>query len=197
MKAALTLFSLTLLLALVAIVKAQHHCDAPKEFEARVFRVDVEKKTESRARLAYDSENQRIAHVDEVDTHHKDREFFHEIVLFHEKTRYLINLKKKECKKESISFPFRRFGVPVNASFVGEATIGTEALSNAGVLTNLWEEENKDEGRFWFGSFTHNGCIPVHDHFRDKTHGLMQSSFFDVVLGISNPNVFVPPKECN
>jgi len=195
MKAALAIFALTLLLALVAVVKAQHPCDAPREFESRVFRVDHEKKFEARGRLSYDFANERTAHVDEVDPKKKDREFFHEIILFHEKTRYLINIKKKDCKKEAITFPFRRFGVPVNATFVGEAEIGSDALSKAGVLTTLWEEENKAEERFWFGSFTHNGCLPVHEHYRDKTHAI-QTSFFDITLGISNPNIFVPPKEC-
>jgi len=90
MKAILALLSL---LVLVAIVKA---CDAPPEFEARVMRIDVEKKLHSRGHLSYDFANERIAHIDEVDAKHKDREIFHEIILFHEKTRYLINLKTKE-----------------------------------------------------------------------------------------------------
>ena len=59
-----------------------------------------------------------------------------------------------------------------------------------------------DELRFWGNdkdwdaAVTSKGCIPVNENFFDKRVGFINRQFFDVVLGISDPNVFIPPATC-
>jgi len=50
----------------------------------------------------------------------------------------------------------------------------------------------------WFGAFTDRseGCVPIFDHFHDEKIGGVTTQFFDVVLGIGDPNVFIPNQAC-
>ncbi len=50
----------------------------------------------------------------------------------------------------------------------------------------------------WFGVFTDRdiGCLPVSDHFHDERIGTVQTDFFDIVLGIGDPNIFIPDPSC-
>jgi hypothetical protein len=38
--------------------------------------------------------------------------------------------------------------------------------------------------------------VPVSDEFHDEQVGRVFTNFFDVVLGISDPNIFVPDHSC-
>lgn len=146
-------------------------------------------------RASYDAINKRIARFDEIQVgRHRDRDFFAIVELFESKTRFTVNLKTKECNKTSIDYEFRRFGIPSNASFAGQAEIGTDAERNTGVLVDFWFIETDDIR--WEGESTSSDCLPVSDLFEDRRLGAVHTSFYDIALGISDPNVFDVPKEC-
>jgi hypothetical protein len=44
---------------------------------------------------------------------------------------YIINLKDKTCQNKTITYPFRPFGIPTNASFVDEYYIGSSAIEGS------------------------------------------------------------------
>jgi hypothetical protein len=85
--------------------------------------------------------------------------------------------------------------VPQNASFAGELYIGTSAIKDAGVLATIWEYKFIDPSGFnsnYTGIWTNEFCLPVSAVYNQQTH----INFYDITLGIQDPNVFTPSKEC-
>jgi len=195
---AVTLAVAVALLCVVAVM-AQHprHCEAPREFEAHVLQSDFHEKFARRGHLAYDAEGERTSFYEHVENG-TDHEHFHVIHLFRERRVYRLNLRTKVCTLEHSDAHFRPIGIRREAHFVGEAYIGTNAFENSGLLTTHWDHRNKTEHMEWYGVFTDRevGCVPVSDDYTDDTVGHVQTHFFDVALGISDPNVFVPDSSC-
>jgi len=183
----------------VVVVVAQHprHCESPREFEAHAMQWDKKMNFFRRGHFAYDNEKMRTSLFEEVENG-TDREYYHTIHLFQEKRAYDFNLKTKVCTERMIPYRWHRIGIPHDAHFVGEAIVGTNAFDGAGLLTTHWEHHNDTEKWSWFGVFSDRsvGCVPVFDHFHDERIGSMRTEFFDVVLGISDPNVFITDQSC-
>ncbi|XP_035700255.1 mammalian ependymin-related protein 1-like [Branchiostoma floridae] len=171
-------------------------CSPPSLWEARVSRIDPEKRFAERARISYDATNRRIRLIEEV-LIRDDKDYF-DVLFIHNTepgTEYRFNLKTKECQKREIADAWRPFQVPPNSTFLGEGYIGTGAVPGAGVLTQLWSNTFENEDKY-FGVYTAEGCIPIQEEFYSRRTGLVSSTFFDVTAGISDPNVFIPPREC-
>eukprot|EP00058_Branchiostoma_floridae_P011362 XP_002596850.1 hypothetical protein BRAFLDRAFT_99749 [Branchiostoma floridae] len=168
----------------------------PSLWEARISRVDPEKRFSERARISYDATNRRIRIIEEVNIL-VAREYY-DVLFIHNTepgTEYRLNLKTKECQKRDIVDAWRPFQVPPNSTFLGESYIGTGSIQGAGVQTQLWENVFENEDKY-FGVYTAVGCIPIQEEFYSRRTGLVTTTFFDVTGGISDPNVFIPPREC-
>lgn len=49
----------------------------------------------------------------------------------------------------------------------------------------------------WLGQFTVDGCIPVHEVIANgNISQSVTTTFYDIIGGIANYNVFIPPSEC-
>ncbi|XP_066282340.1 mammalian ependymin-related protein 1-like [Branchiostoma lanceolatum] len=180
----------------VAYSQVLEPCAAPPLWEARVSRIDPEKRFSERARMSYDATNRRVRRIEEVNL--LEEKDFYDVLYIHNTepgTEYRLNLKTKECEKREMSEPWREFQVPPNATFLGESYIGTGAVPGAGVLTELWAH-TFESGDKYFGVYTVEGCIPIQEEFFSNRTGLVSTFFFDVVAGVSDPNVFIPPREC-
>jgi len=196
MKATLCV-ALALCAAVVVVAQHPRHCRAPSEFEAHAFQMDPKEQFFRRCHFAYDSRNERTSIFEEVDNS-TDREFFHVINLFRERRTFRFNLKTKVCTVEELKHRFHRIEIPHNATFIGDSIIGTNAFDNAGLLTTHWHHHNKQEKWEWYGVYTDRdiGCVPVADEFHDENVGRVTTQFFDVVLGIGDPNIFIPNSSC-
>jgi len=182
--------------AIVAVAAAQRpwHCTAPAEFEARVSELDHVKKFESRARLSYDGINRRVRMVDEVNI--QDKKGFYDILYLHDEgVEYVYDFKTKKCEKRRISREWRPVHIPYNATNYGEAYIGSSSAAGDGVLVTNWAGQDSKGDRY-FMTWTYKDCIPITTGFISQKVGFLFTSYYDVVLGISDPNVFIPPKEC-
>jgi len=196
MKAALIVAAVALC---AVVVYAQHprHCVSPAEFEAHAFQMDHKEKFFRRGHFAYDSREERTSLFEEV-RNGTDDEAFHVIALHREHKGFRFNLKTKVCQTFDIHHRFHRIEIPHEAHFVGDAILGTNAFENSGLLTTHWEHRNKTEQTEWYGVFTDRdiGCVPVSDDFMDPAIGHVTTQWFDVVLGISDPNQFIPESSC-
>jgi hypothetical protein len=186
--------------AMCAVVFAQHprHCDAPWEFEAHAWQADPHNQFFRQGHFAYDAWNERTSIFEEV-VNGTDQEYYHDIHLFREHRLYRFNLKTKVCTVQNVDFPFRPIHIPHSSHFIRDAIVGTNAFPNSGVLTTQWEERNATEQFSWFGVFTDRevGCVPVMDHYRNEAYMInLRTEFYDVVLGISDPNIFIPDSSC-
>jgi len=130
----------------------------------------------------------------------KDDNFFDILYLHNQNIQYTFDLKTKQCTKTTVQRPWRDFGIPKNATFLGEGYIGSSAIPNAGILTDLWTDEFTDQKGNkveYVGVWTYEGCLPVNIAYYSEAEKLnTHSFFFDISPGIENPNVFTPRPEC-
>ncbi|XP_065184344.1 mammalian ependymin-related protein 1-like [Sycon ciliatum] len=168
-------------------------CTSPTAWEGRLFEVNPSRRFERFARIAYDASNERVAIREEV-IEGETREFYEEIFIHRAEVGYRINGRTRQCEKFALKEPFRYIQVPENATSYGEAYVGSSSVAGAGTLVNLWGGET-ERGRY-SGSWTSVGCVPVTDSYVSSTTGFIHWTFYDVTLGISDPNVFIPPSNC-
>ena len=48
----------------------------------------------------------------------------------------------------------------------------------------------------YMGTWTYKGCLPVSRLSFSEKYGNEVLSFYDITIGISDPNVFIPRREC-
>ena len=116
----------------------------PPQWEARIFGYDTVNNGSFRARIGYDSVYKRERIIEEY-TLGTDDEVFDVLYLHNVQTEYRFNLKTKECKKQPITRPWRDFGIPQNATFLGESYLGSSAVPNANLLITIWKDSFVDE----------------------------------------------------
>ena len=94
----------------------------------------------------------------------------------------------------------RNLGIPQNATFFGEAYVGSSAVPGANVLVTLWGDKFQDEKGNeidYFGTWTYEACIPVSIQYYSQADKFdLHIDNFDVTPGIEDPNVFLPRPEC-
>ncbi|XP_033127891.1 mammalian ependymin-related protein 1-like isoform X2 [Anneissia japonica] len=181
----------------VRIVDEVVHSDSRKEFMDVLFLHDVrnmEREYEVRAKMSYDARNLRKRYVDEVFINGDKRDYYDVLYLHNVGKEYRLNFQTKVCEVLPISREFRPIGIPLNGTFYGEATIGSKAEHGEGVNVQAWGGD-AEFGRY-IGVWTLTGCLPVREGYYSNQTGFINTEFFDITLGISDPNVFIPPQEC-
>eukprot|EP00041_Stephanoeca_diplocostata_P008529 m.126291 g.126291 ORF g.126291 m.126291 type:complete len:249 (+) comp17366_c0_seq6:201-947(+) len=86
-----------------------------------------------------------------------------------------------------------------NATWTGDAYIGSSAIEGASLMVETWSQDTKDGNNTirWTGSYTSKGCIPVRSTTVYAEGHVQSETIMDVVLGVSDPNVFfVDPELC-
>ncbi|XP_016100375.1 ependymin-like [Sinocyclocheilus grahami] len=102
--------------------------------------------------------------------------FVDRLLLFREGVSYEIHYHNQTCIKTALKEPFRHIGVPHDAHFLNQMVLGSSSLPGQGLLVNNW-----------------NGTV-------EETQGNVRryaACFFDLVEGIEDPNVFIPPSFCD
>eukprot|EP00118_Oscarella_pearsei_P024435 m.306069 g.306069 ORF g.306069 m.306069 type:complete len:191 (+) comp40936_c0_seq1:60-632(+) len=182
------------LVVVVAAVYAQTPCNPPLQWESQEHRFSEQYGYFIRRKLSSDEINLRERRIEEVDNFfNHSRDFFDELFLYKERVYYQLNLRTRQCEKRPLLEPFHTHGVPPNVTGAGQSYIGTAADPQAGLLTNAYK--GYTERGYYFGVFTAVGCLPVY-HTYFSTQGYTNSFYYDIVGGISDPNVFIPPPEC-
>ncbi|CAF1387882.1 unnamed protein product [Adineta steineri] len=185
---------------LVAFVAAQtpRPCTTPPQWEANIFDHNQQQKFTVRGRLSYDAAYRRERMVEEVIIGSTD-DAFDVIALFDSNTEYVYDFKNHNCSRRKIDRRWRDFGIRPDATSFGEAYIGSSAAPGLGLLVTLWggnhTTPSNDTVRS-FGTWTMRGCLPVRHISHSAQYGRTETSFFDITAGISDPNVFIPRREC-
>jgi len=188
-----------LVLCLVGIAVAQRPqpCATPPEWESRVFDVNEERAFELIGRFSYDSTYHRERFLDDA-VEGGQEEIFDTIALFDLQTEFLYNVRARNCSRRQLTRPWRDFGIrPTDQSF-GEAYVGTSSFPGAGVLVTIWTGNFTTPTNVtvdYVSSWTYNGCLPVSRTSFSRL-GVSHLSFYDVTVGIRDPNVFIPRPEC-
>ncbi|XP_033736122.1 mammalian ependymin-related protein 1-like [Pecten maximus] len=183
-----------MLLGVSAYAQLPRPCESPKQWEARMFTQDMSKNFTGYAKGSYDETQRRFREIEEVEFG-SDREYFDVLYLHNVGKEYRFNLKTRQCNVTNLTRPFRPFGVPPEGKFEGSATVGAAGVPNEFMAVNNFYGNFSDGDRF-FGTVTNPDCIPIASGFYSENTGFVHRTFFDLNIGIADPMVFIPPKEC-
>ncbi|ESO90087.1 hypothetical protein LOTGIDRAFT_233900 [Lottia gigantea] len=169
-------------------------CTSPRQFESRFARFDREKNFQEFAKVSYDEDQKRVREIEEVAIG-STKDYYDVLYLHNIGIEYRFNLRTRKCNVTTISKTFIPFSVPGFAKFAGQGNIGVAGFTNEHVDIQLFEGKTP-EGHPLFISVTSPDCFPVNFGYYSPTVGYDHRNFYDVTVGIRDPNVFIPPSEC-
>jgi len=185
-------------LAVIGIAYAQQPtpCETPKQWQGKFIRRDEKMNYTRYADISYDDTNRRVREVEYIDD--TQGKFFYDVLYLHNINKeYRIDLKSRKCNVSTITRPFRPFGIPPMAKYVGTANIGPVNIATEHATVIMFEGEDRQSGDKFFGEVTTPDCVPVSNGFFSEKYGFEQTNFFDITAGISDPSVFIPPTNCS
>lgn len=174
-------------------------CTTPYQWEGRIFLYDDVRRETVRARITYDSIYQRERIIEEYRLNTTQGAV--DVIYLHKQNlMYVYNLNTKSCQRKTSDRPWREYGIPKNATSLGESYLGSAAVPNANVLATLWGDtfvDPKGNKVYYRGVWTYEACLPISIvHYSDKGDLNSHVAFFDLSPGIRDPNVFTPRPEC-
>ncbi|XP_065919762.1 mammalian ependymin-related protein 1-like [Dysidea avara] len=191
-----------ILVLLVGLAASQEQiCISPPQWEGLLFEFysTDESSAPTTVRIgkeSYDATKLRRRFAEEVDMSRTDREYYDELFLHEEGVGYRLNLKTRECEKFPLHEPWRPVEVPVNTTLENTFYLGSVDAANNYVKMNAYHGYT-DRG-YYRGSWTTEDCIPyIHSYLAtEPTPHYHRMTMMDITLGISDPDVFIPPREC-
>jgi len=175
-----------------ALAQVPSACPGPKMFEARFSRYDKERKMTVYGRIAYDAEEERVREFEEADITGK-KTVYDRLILHKQNIMYEINSDTKECNITTPPHAFMPIGVPPDAKYLGEGSIGPTGVANEHVTVAAFGAEFN--GGDYMITVTYPDCYPVTRAFNGRDFHDM-TMYYDEIQGIVDPDVFFPPKEC-
>ncbi|XP_029609445.1 ependymin [Salmo trutta] len=190
-------FVLLMCLAVGCLAQAPHPCRSPPLLTGAMSVAN--EKVNAYAKYDYDALGERIR-FKEMGSYENKTFGLDALLLFREGVMYTINHKNRTCKKDRLKKEdFHPMEIPADATLLGQVILGSSSGPGQGLLVNTWYGERatptggKDK---WLSTFTEFGCIPVSTtYYTDKT-GWVLTTFFNIVVGIDDPQQFFPPKFC-
>ncbi|XP_028839323.1 ependymin [Denticeps clupeoides] len=180
---------------LFAIIDAQfpHHCKSPPLMEGRLMVYVTKDNLVMFDRFSYDAFERRIRLREFI---HVQNQTYHEdiLLLFREGVYYSISYLNSTCVKKSFKGDFRPIEIPKDAKFQAQVVIGSLSEPGAGVLANNWN--GKEDNVLYSATFTEFGCLPIMVLENSEAIGDVMASYFDMVVGIEDPDTFFPPSFC-
>ncbi|KAJ8266131.1 hypothetical protein GJAV_G00126280, partial [Gymnothorax javanicus] len=134
----------------------------------------------------------RIFGIDHNHTFHEDV-----LMLFREGVLYQISHTNQTCVKRPLKVPFQPMEIPVDATFQSQIIIGSSSGPGQGLLVNNWMGDIPEQKAKYFTTFTEFGCLPISCLISTDETNWMFASFFDLVIGIDDPQDFIPPSFCD
>jgi len=202
-------FKLLLAAAGLAHVYAQatpKPCSYPAAFTATVHSFYYMKNAVSRGQVVYDAANSR-AFEQQSWEYEGQRGSAQHITLFKEGREYRIDTTSEPATCTYGPIPtnraFSKFAVSTTATFHSQVTEGVYPTT---ILINEFSSVHsaRNVSTDIYTHVTANECMPtsIREFHRDAKTGFpdidnsMVRDFFDAVLGVADPNVFIPPADC-
>ncbi|XP_010891117.1 mammalian ependymin-related protein 1 [Esox lucius] len=199
------LLTLVFVFALGAVLPALSHpkpafappskpCLAPLQWEGRSVEYDHNTGRNTRAMVSYDAQNQRIRLLQQNKRHTPCQKYFEFIYLFKSQVLFQIEQKTKQCSKITLTQAWDPFDIPINSTYEDQYFIG-----GPGDMIEVQEWSDRKPARkneAWVGVYTVKDCYPVQETYTRNSSVTTSTRFFDLQLGISDPEVFTPPSSC-
>jgi len=148
----------------------------------------------------YDQINQRVAEQEYfVDKGTSARLWVIDLWRENPPTRYVVNqtVTPTVCTKSNLPGPFFPIGIPPGGTYDDDVFFGCGGFPDGGFEAFNYHEDNANGT--WYQTFSSRGCVPVQFvRIINNTNPVDVTQYYwsNVVLGIVNPNIFVPPPEC-
>uniref|UniRef100_A0A3P8RWR5 Mammalian ependymin-related protein 1 n=1 Tax=Amphiprion percula TaxID=161767 RepID=A0A3P8RWR5_AMPPE len=163
-------------------------CLAPPQWEGRWVLYDHGTGRNNRAAVSYDGLNRRIRVLQQ----HKKHTPLH--LLYQNMVMFQIDQKTKECSKIALTDAWDPFDIPDNSTFEDQYFIGGPGDS---VEVQEWSDRKPArQHETWVGIYTLKDCYPVQETYTRNSSVTTSTRFFNLQLGISDPDVFTPPSTC-
>ncbi|CAJ1086630.1 ependymin-like [Xyrichtys novacula] len=146
------------------------------------------------AKFLYDALGERIR-VFEIVT--LDNKTVTQDILLHyrEQVMYEIHDHNRTCKKSPLKVDFVPLGVPGDATLLAQSVLGDSSRPGEGLLVNSWKGKIPTGERMMI-TVTAFGCVPISFSQQTKEYGWLLTSYFDNVIGITDPELLNPPSYC-
>merc|ERR1711963_457892 len=160
------LFALVLFCVAFAAAQVPRPCQSPAQWEGRIYRSDESKNFMQFAKISYDETN-----------------------------KYRLALKTRKCNVTTMTRPFYPAGIPEEGKYVGEAVVGPVNIASEHVTVVTYDGRFSD-GSDFYGAVSYPDCVPISSGYYSNRTGFVHTSYYDIVAGLPDPSVFVPPTEC-
>ncbi|XP_065809447.1 uncharacterized protein [Labrus bergylta] len=120
--------------------------------------------------------------------------FFEYIFLYQSLVMFQIDQKTKDCSKIALTEAWDPFDIPANSTFEDQYIIGGPGDN---VEVQEWSDRKPArQHETWVGVYTLKDCYPVQETYVRNSSVTTSTRFFNLQLGISDPDVFTPPSTC-
>lgn len=193
----LFVISVCLILILSSCAQKPHPCKAPPLLEGKLAVLVPGQKIRVYEKFYYDAIGQNVRVIAYGKEDNKTI-FADRLLLFREGVKYDIHYHNQTCVKAALKEPFIPIEVPHDAHFLHQLVMGSSSRPGEGLLVNNWEGTVPQSKEYYFTSFTEFGCLPIYStYFTEKMDVDIITSFYDLVNGIDDPEVFIPPSFCD
>lgn len=149
------------------------------------------------AKYNYDALGKRIR-LREFGSYGNKSFHFDVLLLYNQGVLYKINYRNQTCCKKALCKEFHPLEIPESANLLAQEVVGSSSGPFQGVLVNTWAGEMQlKKGQVkYISTVTQFGCVPVSTLFHTEKTGWMVTSFYNNVIGITDPGHFIPPSFC-
>ncbi|XP_032439549.1 ependymin-like [Xiphophorus hellerii] len=198
MRALLLLLVVVVCLSVGCLAQRPLPCTSPPLLTGSLSVSTQNEKLGAFAKYTYDALGQRIR-LREFGSY--DNKTFHldVLLLYRDGVMYKINYRNQTCCKKRLSRVFHPLAIPQDASLLGQVVLGSSSGPGQGVLVNTWtgQLQMRNKTVKYMSTVTEFGCIPVTTLFHSCRDGWRITSFFDNVIGLSDPQQLIPPRFCD
>uniref|UniRef100_A0A087XT59 Ependymin-like 1 n=2 Tax=Poecilia formosa TaxID=48698 RepID=A0A087XT59_POEFO len=194
---ALVLLVLLVCLSVGCVAQRPRPCTSPPLLTGSLSVSTQNEKLGAFAKYTYDALGQRIR-LREFGSYNNKTFHLDVLLLYREGVMYKINYRNQTCCKKRLNRCFHPLAIPHNASLLGQAVLGSSSGPGQGVLVNTWtgQLQMRNKTVKYMSTVTEFGCVPVTTLFHSCRDGWRITSFFNNVMGLSDPQQLIPPHFC-
>ncbi|XP_034532434.1 ependymin-like [Notolabrus celidotus] len=190
-------FVLLVCLSAGCLAERPQQCTSPDLMTGMLSVSSQSEKLTAFAKFTYDALGKRIR-LRECGEYNNKTFHLDVLLLFNQGVMYKINNKDRTCCKKQLSAEFHPLQIPKNSTLLAQVVLGSSSGPGQGVLVNTWAGEMQlKRGRAkYMSTVTEFGCVPVSTLFHTDRTGWIVTSFFNNVIGITDPQILIPPAFC-
>ncbi|KAG7497213.1 ependymin-like [Solea senegalensis] len=188
---------LCVFLSLGCLAQRPQPCTSPSLLTGNLAVSTTDEKLLVYAKFTYDAVREHIR-LTEFGYHNNKTFHLDLLFLFKQAVVYHIDDKTHTCIKFHLDTKFHPLAIPQNASLLAQVVLGSSSGPGQGVLVNSWVGGLMilGEQAKYLSTFTEFGCIPVSNMLHTNTSGWQVTSFFNIVIGLADPQRLIPPHFC-